>query len=212
LRDLIKNSIEVIDESGTVEEVIDIPNEIEGKRTMEMDMWVDDEGVGLGERYLKGGNLKIRKLNNNKSINWSNEKEESIFHAKVSTKKFNLDIRTTKELAIINTIGVDEYNNQFIEVDTQEKISERSWKWWDKIIKISQDGKLLAVFEINKYWFSDEWKAGCKSISPLIDNLEVSTKIQKNGDIYLLQYICCKEQDCYGKIRIIKISSKKGTK
>jgi hypothetical protein len=49
VRDIAKNRIEAIDESGNVVETIDIPEKIDGKDTREMKMWADEEGVGVGD-------------------------------------------------------------------------------------------------------------------------------------------------------------------
>ena len=215
VRDIAKNHIEAIDESGTVLETIDIPEKIDGKDTREMKMWADEEGVGVGDekRRFKFENKKVKildKHNSDNFIKWSSGKKESIFQTKIKVESYFINIKTKKELFSIDTIGFDGYGNQFLQVYTKEKITDRRWKVWDKILKINNKGKLLAVFEIEPYWFSNEWKAGCDSISPLIDNWEVSRKIQKNGDVFLLQYINCKKQDYIGKIRIIKLSSRKG--
>jgi len=193
VRDTAKNRIEAIDESGNVVETIDIPEKIDGKDTREMKMWADEEGVGVGEKAVKG---KKR---------WG----EKVFVKQVNLKKLQI-IQNNKSLNIIQNsptaIGM-----QFRFMDNENNIYVNFFAPKGKengIVKISNSGILLAKIHEGQYIFEKEWKDECgNQPKPIKNSWAESMVFDKKGNLYLFQTICCKAQkDCMGKIRILKIS------
>ena len=193
IRDTAKNRIETYDESGNVVETIDIPEKIDGKDTREMRMWADEEGVGVGEKAVKG---KKR---------WG----EKVFVKQVNLKKLQI-IQNNKSLNIIQNsptaIGM-----QFRFMDNENNIYVNFFAPKGKengIVKISNSGILLAKIHEGQYIFGKEWKDECgNQPKPIKNSWAESMVFDKKGNLYLFQTICCKAQkDCISKIRILKIS------
>ena len=215
VRDTAKNRIETYDESGNVVETIDIPEKIDGKDTREMKMWADEEGVGVGEKVFKKENGKVEiknkimqqlknKIKELKDVSPGNiDKKKRTFN--INGLRYDFICNKQDEVRISQPITIDQidkYGNNYISIYT--KFSKGG------TIKLSPDGRVLAIINIIKYWYDPKWKGNCDSVGYLNNSGGLNYVIDKNGNIYLLQQICCPDNSCITKMRIIKLSLNKG--
>ena len=215
IRDTAQNRIEAIDESGNVVETIDIPEKIDGKDTREMKMWADEEGVGVVEKVFKKENGKVEiknkimqqlknKIKELKDVSPGNiDKKKRTFN--INGLKYDFICNKQDEVRISQPITIDQidkYGNNYISIYT--KFSKGG------TIKLSPDGRVLAIINIIKYWYDPKWKGNCDSVGYLNNSGGLNYVIDKNGNIYLLQQICCPDNSCITKMRIIKLSLNKG--
>ncbi|HDQ25686.1 MAG TPA: hypothetical protein ENN43_02950 [bacterium] len=205
LRDTVKNRIEAIDEAGKVLETIDIPEEIEGKRTREMRMWADEEGVGVGSdgrksRFEKG--KWVRKESAARGENRERREEKNqMAYAQVLNNviKLNQDtLRLESSVLRITEMGNDNSGNKYFRVSAGKK-EERG------VLKYSDAGQVKVFIRDTPFWWDEKWKDGCEQILPFLSGgIAANVLLSKNGTVYLTQRLCCSsEANCVSKIRII---------
>ena len=177
--DTAQGVIEELNEEGKVIERIKVPKEASGK------WWADEKGMGIGDVVLKGerGEGRIQVTNN-----------------VIKLKKINTDIKLKTSIISIYSIGKDEKRNIYFDISAGEK-KERG------ILKLSESGRIKTFISDSPYWWSDKWKSGCKKIQPFFNGDYIdSTLFSRAGAVYLIQSLCCAEdEDCVSKIRIIAL-------
>jgi len=205
IRDTAKNRIETYDESGNVVETIDIPEKIDGKDTREMKMWADEEGVGVGEKVFKKENgiwgIKEKRGKEKISKKLIEIKYPKTKKERLSINNVNLQIQATDEILSITQMYIDKYENSYFSINSKPGKH-------DGFFKISKDGRLLSKIRTWIYWLSEEWKNGCDSVGWIYGTKNLF--VDGTGNIYLVQSICCKNDKCISKIRIIKLTPNKG--
>lgn len=219
LRDTAKNSIEALDESGKVLETIEVPEAIEGKKTREMKMWADEEGVGIGKpsmnlRFSDGE--RIRKKGEEK---WG---EVSLKAWHTNTKYYSMPVAVNDKLNwrlnddiefLLRTnkgtiISVNELmrnkNDIVLSAGVFYGLEGDVLKIKNSIISITNGKVSCFLADFNQYWRDSVWVDECRK-NPLTwsGNTYENLKAARNGNVYLLQKTCCKEKDCIYKIRFI---------
>ncbi len=192
VRDKVKNKIETLDEEGNVLEVIDIPEKIDGKDSREMKMWADEEGVGVGG--WRKGTVKGKENINIKDI--SKQKKQ------INVDKYLIEFNTKNEIFKFKLENIDNKGNIYFSVATKGNGAESGY------YKITSKGILLAKIEVWPYWTLSQWTNDCIWRGALKE----SVGFDKNGNIYVFYVLCCQDKSCLGKIRVIKLTSKKGNK
>ena len=212
VRDTVKNCIEALDESGKVLETIEVPEEIDGKKTREMKMWADEEGVGVGQPSMNLRLTKDRKLNGEKGERkkqkneWISQIRENKYFKKEWKALNDIYLKIQSKIAMvgISDYFIDEKLNSFIYVYSDKQDDSR-------IIKITNTGDVLASIPYWPYWKDERWRDKCQKVpKPLLNPFSESQKYDSNGNIYLVQIVCCSEEDCIGKMRIVKLFFNKG--
>jgi len=87
--------------------------------------------------------------------------------------------------------------------------------FYNGIFKISDNGRLLTRIRDGKYWFSEEWAGGCQISAGGINGvvrggIDSNTFVDSRGGIYLSQLLCCENEECVSRIRIIKLTPNEG--
>lgn len=190
VRDRVNNRIEVMNDNGTVLEIIDIPEKIGYKDTRDMKMWADEEGVGIRDATT------ILLLKKDKIYDAGKKKiNDFVFlkQKKIIKKNYRILFKGKEEIYTLIHLRNDNFNNGIYYISAEKGI---------KILKISENGQLLALLNEENYW-----RKGDCIFRPLIENRQNSRKIDKFGNIYLLQISSCNKAFCVGKIRIVRIFS-----
>ncbi len=215
VRDSVKNKIEKLDESGKVLETINIPEVIDGESTRGMKEWADKEGViatrnkakiekrsiRVSGILLKRGDIKYDSLNSNNVISL-NEKNKIV----VLNNALNLLLKSNEKIFGIYLIS---QNEKFL------YFSITGNGFYNGIFKFNSEGNLVSRIQDWKCWFSKEWSGACEIPSGGIRGLAnggilSNTLMDNRNNIYLFQLVCCENDNCLSKIRIIKISTVKG--
>jgi len=202
VRDTKKNKIEALDESGKVLETIDVPEEIGGKKTREMRMWADEEGVGVGEVRIRrkgeeGGKTEHGKIKENRRIEIreiNKQKRQIIFG------NININVISKRVFLRLDQSNLDGKNNTYFSISTGEREGTA-------VYKLSADGTLIAKIPTWPYHTLEKWKAGCENFFKVA---ETARWYDRRGNIYVLHGICCRDNACNGKIRVIKLTSTTG--
>jgi hypothetical protein len=215
VRDTIKNRIECIDETGKVIEIINVPKEIERKNTRVIKKWMTEERVIAGQKKVKPdtksiedgnvllerGDIKYDALNSNNVISL-NEKNKIV----VLNNTLNLLLKSKEKIFSIYLIS---QNEDFL------YLSITGNGFYNGIFKISDNGRLLTRIRDGKYWFSEEWAGGCQISAGGINGvvrggIDSNTFVDSRGGIYLSQLLCCENEECVSRIRIIKLTPNEG--